>query len=168
MTSTISRRRMAKRSRRDEHAYRDQLPFMGKRGCGWWFVKPSGDYQRDYATGREYALQFWKVCGKHGNMGLDLSSILIGLHEAKRPRRRKGVRHDHNLSGVEIGFLRTIGDLFQASMYATVMVGIGPKRLAKRDLSRREGKQKIKAAAGLVGILASVRHEGQLRPSAIN
>jgi hypothetical protein len=34
-------------------------------------------------------------------------------------------------------------------MYATVMVGIGPKRLAKRDLSRREGQQKIKAAAGI-------------------
>ena len=170
MTSTTSRRRMAKRSRRDEYAYRDQLPFVGKKGSGWWFVKPSGDYQRDYATGREYALQFWKVCGKHGNMGFDLSSILIGIHEAKRPRRRypSGKLADDNLSGIEIGFLRTIGDLFQASMYATVMVGIGPKRLAKRDLSRREGQQKIKAAAGLVGILASVRHEGQLRPSAIN
>jgi hypothetical protein len=82
---------------------RDQLPFTGKRGGGWWCVKPSGDFQRDYATGREYALQFWIVCGKHGNMGLDLSSILIGIHGAKRPRRRypSGKLVDHNLSGVE-------------------------------------------------------------------
>jgi hypothetical protein len=101
-------------------------------------------------------------------MGLDLSSILIGLHEAKRSRRRKGVRFNHNLSGIEVGFLRTIGDLFQASMYATVMVGIGSKRLAKRDLSRREGQQKIKAAAGLVGILADETSCGTVRPSTIN
>jgi hypothetical protein len=86
----------------------------------------------------------WKVCGAHGNMGLDLSCILIGLHEAKRPK----------LSGIEIGFLRTVGDIFQASLYSTVMIGIGPKRLAKRDLGRREGAAKTKVAPKLVGLLA--------------
>jgi hypothetical protein len=161
MTSTKSRRRT------NEYAYRDKLPFIGKgHFFGWWSVKPSGDYQRDFATGREYALQFWKVCGKHGNMGLDLSSILLAVCEVTRGRRRTGVRRS-GVSGIEVGFLRTIGDLFQASMFATVMVGIGSKRLAKRDLSRREGQQKSAAAAGLVGILAHDFHRGTVQPEAV-
>jgi hypothetical protein len=162
---------MKKRS--NEYAYRDRLPFVNPKESGssfWWSVKPSGDYERDFATGREYALQFWKVCGKHASMGLDLSTILIALHKLKRPQHRyvTGKLADHNLSGIEIGFLRTVGDLLQASMYATVMVGIGTERLAKRDFLRREGLQKMKAAAGLIGVLAEATHRSNVVPSAVN
>jgi hypothetical protein len=148
--------------RSDKYAYRDELPFMNqKRGSGFWSVKPSGDYLRDYDTGREYALQFWKVCGKHGNMGLELSSILLGILEAKRPRIRR--------SGIEAGFLRTIGNLFQAAMYASVMVSAGPKRIAARDFPKaRETSRKLKLAVGLVGTLANAMHCGTARPTTTN
>ena len=170
--ANLSRRTLAVMTKRsNKYAYRDRLPFFNrneKHPSCWWSVKPSGDYQRDFATGREYALQFWKVCGAHGNMGLELSEVLLALHKTKRPRHRyvKGKLVDHNLSGIETGFLRTVGDLLQASMYATVMVGIGAKRLANRDLPQRESLQKIKAAAGLIGVLADATHRGNVLPPA--
>jgi hypothetical protein len=43
---------------------------------------------------------------------------------------------------------------------------IGAKRLAKRDLPRRESLQKMKAAAGLIGILADATHRGNVLPTA--
>ena len=103
----------------------------------------------------------------HGNMGLELSEVLLVLHEAKRLRHRyvTGKLADHDLSGIEIGFLRTVGDLLQASMYATVMVVIGAKRLAKRDLPQRKSLQRMKAAAGLIGVLADATHRGNYVPS---
>jgi hypothetical protein len=153
-----------------EYAYRNQLPFVNPKESGLWSVKPSWDYERDFATGREYALQFWKVCGAHCNMGLDLSTILLALHEVKYPRHRfvTGWLADHNLSGIEVGFLRTVGDLLQASMYATVMVGIGAKGLAKRNWPRRETLQKMKAAAGLTGTMADAIHRDRVTPSTVN
>jgi hypothetical protein len=148
------------RRKRDKYAYRNKLPFMmldGQR-AGFWCVKPSGDYVRDFTTGREYALQFWKVCGKHCNMGLDLSEILLAIHDAKKQVRRRGV--GRNLSGIEIGFVRTIGELFQASIFTTLMVS---NFHVKRPRGRRMPKinatrDRCQAVARLVGIIELALH----------
>jgi hypothetical protein len=138
----------------DKYAYRSELPFMRLegQGAGWWCVEPSGDYQRDYDTGRGYARQFWKVCGKHCNMGFDLSEILLAMHDAKKHTPRRGV--GRYLSGIEIGFLRTVGELFQASIFATLMISSDTRKYRGRVLLKINATRgRREAAAGLVGII---------------
>jgi hypothetical protein len=156
------------RRKRDEYAYRNKLPFMMLNGqrAGFWCVEPSGDYVRDYTTGRGYALQFWEVCGKHCNMGLDLSEILLAIHDAKKHVRRRGV--GRNLSGIEIGFIRTVGELFQASVFTTLMVSnFHVKRPRGRHLPEINATRgRCQAVAKLVGIIESALHPAPIDPSA--
>jgi hypothetical protein len=160
---TAHAKRTRSKQQTDPYAYRRQLPFMSfPRGSTiWWNPQATGNYQKDCQTGIEYAIQFWKVCGSRGDISIDLSQILIGLHVQKRPRHRyqSGALADSNLSGVEIGFLRTIGDLVAASVATAVMSGFGPDRVLKGDLPRKEGNAKAKAAAGLTIMLAEARHK---------
>jgi hypothetical protein len=148
------------KQRKDLYAYRLEMPFMNyQRGKGYslWEVKPTSDYSKDYDTGRDYALKFWRAAGNHPDLGLGLSSVLLAIAE-----RHRGARN-RNLSGIEIGFLRTIGEIVQASVYAAVMIAAGPSRLRRNDLpKKRETKDKLTAAAGLIGILAdAMQPKGQ-------
>ena len=91
------------KSRNDRYAYREKLPFVMRHT--WWNVSPTGNYEADYQTGQEYAAAFWRVCGKTGFAGSDLAQILFAMHDRKKSSGR------NDLSGIEIGFIRGIGDI---------------------------------------------------------
>jgi hypothetical protein len=150
---------------KDFYAYRRNYPFarLQRRGEPVWSqVTPSGDYSQDYETGRDYALLFWKECGSRGSVGLDLAYILIGIHEAKRqPQYLSGKRMKHNLSGVEIGFLQTIGELMTAARNATFLVALGPGDQGYlRALGQKSLEEKMALAADMIGSMA----DGTKRP----
>ena len=100
-----------------QYAYRNKLPFVAKAKSGsefWWNVTPSGEYEDDYQTGRAYMVAFWSICGGRPTCGIDLGQILFAMHELPRPRTKAYRRHNGlagNLSGIEIGFIRTIGEI---------------------------------------------------------
>lgn len=102
------RNRKSAKSFKDQYDYRKKLPFFVstrkrlpkgvKRPDPWWNVSPTGDYGVDYATGQEYSAAFWRECGAR-NAGIDLGQILFAMHARK------------SLSGIEVGFIRGIGDI---------------------------------------------------------
>src|ERR1700722_20531279 len=126
----------ARKIRNDLYAYREKLPFFvararrtGPRLNPWWNVSPTGDYGADYQTGAEYAAAFWRVCGKTGHAGDDLGQILFAMHA---PGRKKSKRDDDGLSGIEIGFIRGIGDIIDIMKVLPVVVLAVQKQKPKR------------------------------------
>jgi hypothetical protein len=150
---TLARRANLER----QYAYRDKLPFVARNKSGgefWWNVAPSGEYEDDYQTGKAYAVAFWSICGGRPTCGIDLGQILFAMHERPRPRTKAYRRHN-GLSGIETGFIRTIGEIVDIAVGVSVLVGLGPEYLAKgkTGLSSRETSLRIGMAAKLTGIL---------------
>ena len=159
--------RLARRAKLErQYAYRDKLPFVARNkssGEFWWNVTPSGRYEADYQTGKAYAVAFWSICGGRPTCGIDLGQILFAMHERPRPRTKAYRRHN-GLSGIETGFIRTIGEIVDLAVGVPVLVGLGPqtfKRLAKgkKPLSSREMSVRVGMAAKLTGILLESKHE---------
>jgi len=160
-----------------QYAYRNKLPFVAKAKSGsefWWNVTPSGEYEDDYQTGRAYAVAFWSICGGRPTCGIDLGQILFAMHELPRPRTKAYRRHNGlagSLSGIEIGFIRTIVKSLDMAVGVPVLVGLGPqafKRLAKgkKPLSSREMSVRVGMAAKLTGILLDSKHEWSRKQAA--
>jgi hypothetical protein len=127
--------RKIRKSRKDLYAYRKKLPFFDrKRGTSatWWNVSPTGNYETDYQTGQEYAAAFWRVSGTTGCAGSDLGQILLAMHE---PSRKKSKRHN-GLSGIEIGFIRGIGDIID-------IMKVIPALAVQTRRQLRSGKLKV-------------------------
>ena len=99
--------RKIRKSRNNLYAYREKLPFHARNSC--WTVSPTGNYEADYQTGQKYAATFWRVCGTIGYAGEELVQILFAMHEPGRKKRSKIT--PGGLSGIEIGFIRGIGDI---------------------------------------------------------
>jgi hypothetical protein len=156
-----------------QYAYRNKLPFVAKAKSGsefWWNVTPSGEYEDDYQTGRAYAVAFWSICGGRPTCGIDLGQILFAMHELPRPRTKAYRRHD-GLSGIEVGFIRTVGEIVDMAVGVPVLVGLGPqvfKRLAKgkKPLSSRETSVRVRMAAKLTGILIDSKQEWDRKQAA--
>jgi hypothetical protein len=170
---TLARRAKLER----QYAYRDKLPFVARNKSGgefWWNVAPSGEYEDDYQTGKAYAVAFWSICGGRPTCGIDLGQILFAMHERPRPRTKAYRRHNGlagSLSGIEIGFIRTIGDIVDMTVRVPVIVGLGPqgfKRLAKgkKPLSSRETSVRVRMAAKLTGILIDSKQEWNRKQAA--
>jgi hypothetical protein len=170
---TLARRANLER----QYAYRDKLPFVARNKSGgefWWNVAPSGEYEDNYQTGKAYAVAFWSICGGRPTCGIDLGQILFAMHELPRPRTKAYRRHNGlagSLSGIEIGFIRTIGDIADMTVRVPVIVGLGPqgfKRLAKgkKPLSSRETSVRVRMAAKLTGILIDSKQEWNRKQAA--
>jgi hypothetical protein len=163
----LSNQRSARLARRAnlerQYAYRDKLPFVARNKSGgefWWNLTPSGEYEADYQTGKAYAVAFWRICGGRPTCGIDLGEILFAMHERPRPRTKAYRRHN-GLSGIEVGFIRTIGEAVAIAVGVPVLVGLGSKCLAKgkTDLSSREMSLRVGLAAKLTGILLESKDE---------
>lgn len=142
--------RKPRKNRKDKYAYRDKLPFMAKgrrsgrrRNPIWWNVKPSGEYEADYKTGREYATAFWRVSGGRPTCGIDLGEILFAMHDPARP---KSDRWD-GLSGIEVSFIRTISEIMDIVIALPALVREGPKRLQLRQDNSPRHSHRRKACA---------------------
>jgi hypothetical protein len=140
------------------YAYRDNLPFVNRHQ--WWSVSPTGDYQADYDIGRQHAMEFWRQCGTYGNFGIDLGQILFAMHG---PKRKRSGRHD-GLSGIEVGFIRTICELFVCLVgvpaFITIIKDLPKKSLWKLNArQKRVFKKKIKMTVGFVDLLVGTSHE---------
>jgi hypothetical protein len=95
----------------------DVLSFMKRRkpkgsGINHWAVKPSGNYSRDYETGRARGSEYLAFIGRYptnGNATL-LNSIVREMAERGR------------VGGVEFGFLNCVNEyaMFAASTVASV------------------------------------------------
>ena len=146
-----------RRPKKDEpsYAYRDELPFFVNRRSAknaWWNVMPSGDYFADYKTGEEYAAAFWRVCGGRPTCGLDLGQILFAMHD---PGRQRSDRYD-GLSGIEVGFIRTIGQIVDIAVGVPVMVN-----QSRTGLRRRMGRitnKKVRASAKVTQVILEALH----------
>lgn len=137
--------------RKDDYAYREKLPFIprGRSGVsnGWWHVRPSGKFETDYETGQAYAAAFWRVSGGRPICGIEVGQILLAMHD---PARRRSDRPD-GLSGIEVGFIRTIGDIVDITTGTAVLAALDPNLLAsgKAEVTNR----KVRAAAKIAQIL---------------
>jgi hypothetical protein len=151
--SKLSRRN----TRHDQYAYRRKLPFVGNdKGGDWWNVTPSGRYEADYQTGKAYAVAFWRICGGRPNVGSDLGGILMAMHA---PTRRRSQRHN-GLSGIEVGFIRTIGEIIAITVGVPVLIGLGPERIRKgHKLPAREAARRVRWSAKFTGLMLRVKHE---------
>jgi hypothetical protein len=164
LASTQRRREVAlnarARKRRADrmYAYRNNLPFVNRKsldGLSWWSVVPTGNYQADYEVGRRHAMEFWRQCGTNGNFGLDLGQILMEMHS---PKRKRSDRHN-GLSGIEVGFIRTIGELMACLIGIPALVGSLPKNSTKLKIKKSVFKKKIKTTVDFVGLLVRSGHE---------
>jgi hypothetical protein len=150
---------------KDPYAYRDRLPFVLPHSRGraadrptWWNVNPTGDYKTDFQTGKEYAVTFWKVCGGRSACGLELGQILFAMHDPLRPRSD---RHD-GLSGIEIGFIRTIGTIVDFAVQVPVIVGQTVRQRKTPKITKRQ----VRGAAKITGILLNLQHKDDLKRAA--
>jgi hypothetical protein len=82
------------------------------------------------------------------------------MHEGPRPRTKAYRRHN-GLSGIETGFIRTIGEIVDIAHGVPVLVRLGSEYPAKgkTDLSSREMSLRVRVAAKLTGILLESKHE---------
>jgi hypothetical protein len=100
---------MAARKKKGARAHRSELPFLkndGGRSIVWWNVIPTGKWVQDFRVGRQYAMEFWKVCGPSRSFALEFQQVILGmLTVAKSP---KGPT---SYSGIEAGFLLAVGEL---------------------------------------------------------
>ena len=95
---------------KDAYAYRSMLPFVkknyGDRGVIWWSVTPTGRWVEDFSAGRRYALKFWGACGSDRAFALEFQQIILGMLTAA-----KSPKGPTSYSGIEAGFLLTVGEL---------------------------------------------------------
>jgi hypothetical protein len=150
--------------RKDEYAYRDKLPFMRSttfRAPNWWNVTPSGDYEIDCQTGQTYAAAFWRVSGGRPLCGIELGQILLAMHD---PGRRKSEPLRHNgLSGIEVGFIRTIGEIMD------IVIALPALIRERKRLPRSAAKITVRdtrAAARVVQIFLERKHKPYQKRSA--
>jgi hypothetical protein len=117
--------RLARRAKLDKWAIRGRLP------------------DRQSLRGR-----VWSICGGRPTCGIDLGQILFAMHERPRPRTKAYRRHN-GLSGIETGFIRTIGEIVDIAVGVPVLVGLGPEHLAKgkTGLSSRKTSLRVRLAA---------------------
>jgi hypothetical protein len=86
-------------------------PPARKRGMAFrvfWAVSPSGDRSADVEAGRQMALEWLRVVG-----GLNIGPVLLGWIVKDMPR---------DLTGLEIGFLCTIGLVAGTNPYAEQVI----------------------------------------------
>jgi hypothetical protein len=152
----------AQRRRYDRmYAYRNNLSFMNRkaRGSRWWNVSPTGDYQADYETGRQHAMEFWRQCGAMGTFGLDLSSILLAIQDLRKKR-----------SGIEVGFIRTIGEIVGCLCGMPAFITSLPKRLPKNfekiKIQKRVYKYKARQTVALIDLLLRSAHDRDRKAAA--
>jgi hypothetical protein len=146
----------AKRSNKDPYAYREKLPFMSK-GTGLWNVSPTGDYQIDYQTGRQYALAYWRARSESPlGLGQELAYIIGHMIDTARPG--KSEKHKLRQSGIEIGFVQTIGELIDAMDAATGLIANGPDRAKKRRIDSKIARQAMQATKTIADVLVTARH----------
>jgi hypothetical protein len=87
----------------------------------WWSVNPTGNYADDYQTGRTYAAALMPMMLR--NAGPPTLSVILGdMFDTVSDRHGSRYRQS-KLSGIEIGFMRGLGDLILAGLAATVMMG---------------------------------------------
>ncbi len=110
VTATLLSSMKTRKKTEDAYAYRSELPFVkrhdGDRGILWWSVKPTGRWVEDFALGRRHALKFWEVCGSGRAFALEFQQIILGMLTAARSPTGPTA-----YSGIEAGFLLTIGEL---------------------------------------------------------
>lgn len=168
-----ARRRKFRRAASAGYEYRAQLPFMfagqvrpavreSHWFTNWWHVEPTGDYAADYKTGQEYAMTFWRVVGGRPQFGTDLSQIAMEMiqRQAVYGVDKKG----RGMSGIEIGFLRTIGDLFDITAAIPLFINAAitnPKAFEKKKfkISKKNGKDVMRKTNQFVDILATSKYE---------
>jgi hypothetical protein len=100
---------MTARKKKDAHAHRSELPFVkndGGRSIVWWKVTPTGKWVEDFKVGRQYAMEFWKVCGPSRSFALEFQQIILGMLTAA-----KSPKGPTSYSGIEAGFLLAVGEL---------------------------------------------------------
>ena len=89
--------------------YRGKLPFIkysNRPGSiVWWNVTPTGKWVTDFNVGRQYARTFWDVCGSGRTFALDFQQVILGMLTTAK------TYGDSGYSGIEAGFLLTIGEL---------------------------------------------------------
>jgi hypothetical protein len=142
-------------------AERDALPFRKCRTRGvpgsWWNVAPTGDYHKDYATGRSYAVPLLPLMLRNAGPPT-LSTILGDMFEAFARRKGKYSRRG-KLSGIEIGFMRGLGDLILCGIASTVWVGLHGAGKGTKDFTPKHGEVAVK----LIDLLAtsSIEHDRQ-------
>jgi hypothetical protein len=146
-------------------AERDALPFRKCRTRGvpgsWWNVAPTGNYTEDYETGRSYAVPLLPLMLRNDGPS-SLSMILGDMFEAVARRRKGKYSRGEKLSGIEIGFMRGLGDLILCGIASTVYVGLhekGSKEIA--EISARVTPKHGEIAVKLIALLAtsSIEHD---------
>ena len=93
----------------------DDLSFMRSRkpkgtGIDYWVVEATGNYSNDYSKGKKLAVEFMRYVAEnntYGNTTL-LAQIVSDMVDqaAQRPKGKAGASR---LTGLEIGFLNTVG-----------------------------------------------------------
>ena len=71
----------------------------------WWNVTPTGKWVTDFNVGRRYARTIWEVCGSGRKFALEFQQVILGMLTKAKTYR------DAGYSGIEAGFLLTIGEL---------------------------------------------------------
>jgi hypothetical protein len=121
---------------------------------------PTGNYSEDYETGRAYAEPLLPLMLRNAGPPT-LSHILGDMVEVVSRRRNAGRRHD-KLSGIEIGFMRGLGDLIMCGIAAAVYTGRVGAGMSPKDAKPKHAT----VAAKLVGLLATSHREADARANA--
>ena len=98
---------------------------------------------------------------RHAGVRPELGQILFGIIEARRPRTTK---KPEGLSGIEIGFIRAIGEIVDLATMVPVIVAPGGKRIitGKANMSAR----RLRTAAALTGALLEIKPKVDRRKAA--
>jgi hypothetical protein len=143
-------------------AERDALPFRKCRTRGvpgsWWNVAPTGNYTEDYETGRSYAMPLLPLMLR--NAGPPILSHILGDMINVVSRRRGGMYRHEKLSGIEIGFMRGLGDLIVCGIASTAWVGLHGAGKGPKDYTPKHGEISVKLIALLATSAAERDHQG--------
>lgn len=118
---------------------RDSLPFFRKgtktRDISWWNVRPSGQWQSDLDTGKEFARAYMPFTQTAGG-GPMLGWIVDGMVKAARPQQGSS----RVIDGIASGFLMEIANVLQESQLALTFANHAvnnPSSEIARDFKRR-------------------------------
>ena len=124
----------------DAYDYRSKLPFVkydGGRSVVWWNVTPTGKWVTDFNVGRQYALKFWEVCGSGRKFALEFQQVILGM--LTKAKNYKGAGY----SGIEAGFLLTVGELFGGVIHVDAVLqnyeARAPRKRAVGEPTRSHG-----------------------------
>lgn len=127
------------RSKSDLEIARDALPFFKMRSgsdpTSWWNVKPTGNYTRDFITGCRYAgmvLPLMRYVAGPSSLGWIIRDM-----QAAVAKRRGGRRQSDKWSGIEVGFVRGLGDLIVAGLASTTLVASSPENMKRLPRIKR-------------------------------